>query len=1181
MQVPPLEIQQGEQLPLRKSEEDKPRVRWGEFVQSNLRATPNDTEIDMEQRLIDIQIEIIEQGGIKGMAAYTKDQADFVQTVLQLALVGGAISSGGLLPIAAATVLSARPLLNTLGFITGKDAEYRALANTPLLQLVESSSFFLGMPGLVKGAITILPRALGSAAGKFGHWFFATVPEEELSGDIEEGGSASSSSSSSSTKNSREEYDKDSKFWESFGSSMGGLTGRTGLLYLENYDKTTLYNLERSLRDGARSLCLNSGGKRVYGGIYDAYNKLGDVGKFGVSALASAASLVIAKAIPCSYVTPSTSSALMAVANVGLTPYTKVTDANNPFSIGTQHSKRRILSTPFDGADATPTNVGCTVSDGLTDSGKSALIDRIRAGNPISGIPGSKTLATVSFSRYQAATFLQTALTDTISNGSYTNDQILQMIINVTTEIDSSLTSVYINGLDACTDESGGSGSGGGGTPSDGLTLEEIFYNLRVDECKQTVGDTNPACTINPGPTPDYEALGQTMLATNQVISEATLAKHRCENVFPDGVTCAVDLTSLSTPAAFTAETNRLTQLVDNRSLPSTQISGLGELATQDDITLAKVTDAGSLAGQNAVAAGSVTGLGGLATKDAITLADVTDAGSLAGQNTVAAGSVTGLGTLAVKDKVDVTTDVISEQHVPFVNVHNSSASAATSPGGRRLQAAGTTGVSSAQINSCNEDHTVGTPQAATCILDATTKPEFNTVKDEVSTVASMSKWAAGAGALAVAAEMIFGIKELSTRQTEMETRQRISSELKDDKEHKKGLTSGLRDSLPAERTALKILMVKEGAGLPVTEEDRVTFHVNKIKELDYEGANELNGYVKGDEFRSILRKYIATADNRAFLTDGPELERCIKNISDMARALSDSFESNSKSGVSLNNKSEQEALKLNLFKLIVENKINLLDTILNSRLNDLSNKVRSIPKMVVAKSFDKDKIDFLKEFFHSDSVDRGHEFNSTNVICGKSKDDSELVRLDPYKLLLFLKGGTADITYQDVVDLMHGFDTHHIRETKRGWYCNDYEGDSDQNKQIFRPDLPAVGEDKVLEALAELGGAITDRIVNPIGRLEERGPLFLSHCDIRVRPMGKSVYGARALADPTERFGYKRSDMLATYKALNQAFTVFTLRQKERIVDEVRELCGLTPNAVEHPPLIIGRDKPLFIDRV
>ncbi|RAP39193.1 hypothetical protein DID80_00075 [Candidatus Marinamargulisbacteria bacterium SCGC AAA071-K20] len=157
--------------------------------------------------------------------------------------------------------------------------------------------------------------------------------------------------------------------------------------------------------------------------------------------------------------------------------------------------------------------------------------------------------------------------------------------------------------------------------------------------------------------------------------------------------------------STFAAEANII---VDNRSLASTQIVGLGALATKDDITpLAKVTDPGTLAGLNVVDAGSVTGLGELATKDVVDVGSVTGLGELATKDVVDAGSVTGLGPLAGKDKVDVTTDVKSEQHVTFVNVHDSSASAATSL---------------AQINSCYAAHTVGTPQAETCILDATTK---------------------------------------------------------------------------------------------------------------------------------------------------------------------------------------------------------------------------------------------------------------------------------------------------------------------------------------------------------------------------------------------------------------------------------------------------------------------------
>lgn len=93
-------------------------------------------------------------------------------------------------------------------------------------------------------------------------------------------------------------------------------------------------------------------------------------------------------------------------------------------------------------------------------------------------------------------------------------------------------------------------------------------------------------------------------------------------------------------------------------SLSSSQVSGLGALASQNSVTSGQVTGLGTLATQNSVTTGQVSGLGALATQDNVSTGQVTGLGTLATQNSVSSSQVSGLGSLATANEVYVGSNV-------------------------------------------------------------------------------------------------------------------------------------------------------------------------------------------------------------------------------------------------------------------------------------------------------------------------------------------------------------------------------------------------------------------------------------------------------------------------------------------------------------------------------------------
>ena len=82
------------------------------------------------------------------------------------------------------------------------------------------------------------------------------------------------------------------------------------------------------------------------------------------------------------------------------------------------------------------------------------------------------------------------------------------------------------------------------------------------------------------------------------------------------------------------------------------QVSGLGPLATANGVNVNQVTGLGSLATANNVGVSQVSGLGPLATANGVNVNQVTGLGSLATANNVGVSQVSGLGPLATKAQV-------------------------------------------------------------------------------------------------------------------------------------------------------------------------------------------------------------------------------------------------------------------------------------------------------------------------------------------------------------------------------------------------------------------------------------------------------------------------------------------------------------------------------------------------
>jgi hypothetical protein len=97
---------------------------------------------------------------------------------------------------------------------------------------------------------------------------------------------------------------------------------------------------------------------------------------------------------------------------------------------------------------------------------------------------------------------------------------------------------------------------------------------------------------------------------------------------------------------------------IDTRGLSIKDSNGNIIFAAGTPLSTTNITGLGSLATANTVAATSVTGLGSLATADTVAASSVTGLGSLATANTVAASSVTGLGTLATASSVNWSTQI-------------------------------------------------------------------------------------------------------------------------------------------------------------------------------------------------------------------------------------------------------------------------------------------------------------------------------------------------------------------------------------------------------------------------------------------------------------------------------------------------------------------------------------------
>lgn len=97
-----------------------------------------------------------------------------------------------------------------------------------------------------------------------------------------------------------------------------------------------------------------------------------------------------------------------------------------------------------------------------------------------------------------------------------------------------------------------------------------------------------------------------------------------------------------------------LGDLATQDTVSTNQVTGLGTLATQDTVAAAQITGLGDLALQDFVDANTeITGLGALALLDAITTNQVSGLGALALLDTVNTNQVTGLGALALLDTVN------------------------------------------------------------------------------------------------------------------------------------------------------------------------------------------------------------------------------------------------------------------------------------------------------------------------------------------------------------------------------------------------------------------------------------------------------------------------------------------------------------------------------------------------
>ena len=114
------------------------------------------------------------------------------------------------------------------------------------------------------------------------------------------------------------------------------------------------------------------------------------------------------------------------------------------------------------------------------------------------------------------------------------------------------------------------------------------------------------------------------------------------KNITWDGTDLSVFGNISATTATFrglTITDNAGNVLLSSGGIPSSVVSGLGALATQNSVSAGQVSGLGSLATQNSVTAGQVSGLGSLATQNSVSSGQVTGLGSLATQNSVFIGS--------------------------------------------------------------------------------------------------------------------------------------------------------------------------------------------------------------------------------------------------------------------------------------------------------------------------------------------------------------------------------------------------------------------------------------------------------------------------------------------------------------------------------------------------------------
>lgn len=118
------------------------------------------------------------------------------------------------------------------------------------------------------------------------------------------------------------------------------------------------------------------------------------------------------------------------------------------------------------------------------------------------------------------------------------------------------------------------------------------------------------------------------------------------------------DLATQDTVAAATQVTGLGDLALQDFVAANTQITGLGALALLDAVTTNQVTGLGSLALLDSVSTSQVTGLGALASLDTVSTSLVTGLGSLAVLDTVSTSLITGLGDLATLNTVSATTQV-------------------------------------------------------------------------------------------------------------------------------------------------------------------------------------------------------------------------------------------------------------------------------------------------------------------------------------------------------------------------------------------------------------------------------------------------------------------------------------------------------------------------------------------